>query len=83
MICYEKPTNLIRINFYFLDLFYYDFTEQALSHHSMGEYLMYIDSYVISGLIIVALTCVVVGYVGYFGYKHIKEDMAKADKKSS
>ena len=42
---------------------------------------MYIDSYVVSGLVIVALTCVVLGYVGYYGYRHIKEDMAKSQKK--
>jgi len=38
---------------------------------------MYMDTYVASGLIIVALTCVVVGYVGYFGYRHIKKDVAE------
>lgn len=42
---------------------------------------MYIDSYVASGLIIVGLTCVVFGYVAYFGYRHIKDDVAKSEKK--
>lgn len=41
---------------------------------------MYMDSYVLSGLVIVALTCVVLGYVGYYGYRHIKEDIAKSEK---
>jgi len=38
---------------------------------------MYMDSIVVFGLVIVAATCVVVGYVGYFAYRHIKEDVAK------
>ncbi len=41
---------------------------------------MYMDSYVASGIIIVALTCVVFGYVGYYGYRHIKDDIAKSEK---
>jgi len=41
---------------------------------------MYMDSYVASGIIIVALTCVVFVYVGYYGYRHIKDDIAKSDK---
>ena len=41
---------------------------------------MYMDEYVISGLIIVALTCAVVGVIGYYGWKHIKEDMAKTEQ---
>lgn len=35
---------------------------------------MYIDDAVIAGLIIVALTCGMLGYVARFAYKHIKED---------
>ncbi len=42
---------------------------------------MYVDSYVVSGLVIVALTCVVFGYVGYYGYRHIKDEISKADEK--
>lgn len=42
---------------------------------------MYLDSYVISSLVIVALTCVVVGYLAYYGWRHIKQDMEKNDKK--
>lgn len=38
---------------------------------------MYLDSYVISSLIIVALTCVVVGYLGYFAWRHIRQDIEK------
>ncbi len=38
---------------------------------------MYLDSYVISGLIIVAATCVILGYMGYHAYRHIKQDMEK------
>lgn len=41
---------------------------------------MYLDVYVVSGLVIVGLTCAILGYVGYYGYRHIKEDSEKADK---
>ncbi len=40
---------------------------------------MYIDEIVVLSLVIVALTCVMLGYVGVFAYKHIKNDIAKAD----
>ncbi len=42
---------------------------------------MYIDSYVASGLVIVGLTCVVIGYVGYYAYRHIKQDIARTEGK--
>ncbi|MBR9912144.1 MAG: hypothetical protein GYB33_17520 [Gammaproteobacteria bacterium] len=42
---------------------------------------MYVDGYVISGLLIVALTCGLLGYAGWFGYRHIKRDAAKATPK--
>jgi len=38
---------------------------------------MYMDGVVAYGLVIVALTCVVVGYVGYFMVRHIKDDVKK------
>lgn len=38
---------------------------------------MYLDTTVVAGLIIVTLTCAVIGYVGYFGYRKIKEDSLK------
>lgn len=41
---------------------------------------MYIDSIVIYGLVIVALTCFIISYVWVYAYKHIKEDSAKADQ---
>ncbi len=44
---------------------------------------MYIDTVVASGLIIVALICVMAAYIGVFAYKHIKQDIADADKKSA
>lgn len=37
---------------------------------------MYLDSIVVLGLVIVALTCAMLGYVGFFAYKHIKADIA-------
>lgn len=41
---------------------------------------MYIDSVVVSGLLIVALSCTIITYVGIYAYKHIKQDSLKADK---
>lgn len=41
---------------------------------------MYIDSVVASGLIIVALVCVMAAYIGVFAYKHIKQDIAESEK---
>lgn len=38
---------------------------------------MYVDTYVISGLVIVGLTCVFLGVVGRYAYRHIKKDMAE------
>jgi hypothetical protein len=40
---------------------------------------MYIDGVVLLSLLIVVLTCVVIGYVGVFAYKHIKSESAKYD----
>ncbi len=44
---------------------------------------MYIDTVVASGLIIVALVCVMATYIGVFAYKHIKQDIAASDKKGA
>lgn len=44
---------------------------------------MYIDSVVASGLIIVALVCVMATYIGVFAYKHIKQDIAESEKTGS
>ena len=41
---------------------------------------MYLDTVVVSGLVIIALTCAVFFYVGRFAYRRIKEDIDKADK---
>ncbi|GGY71285.1 hypothetical protein GCM10011613_14950 [Cellvibrio zantedeschiae] len=41
---------------------------------------MYIDTVVASGLIIVALICVMAAYIGVFAYKHIKQDVAASEK---
>jgi hypothetical protein len=43
---------------------------------------MYMDGVVAYGLVIVVLTCVILAYVGRFAYRHIKEDSAKAERKS-
>jgi hypothetical protein len=37
---------------------------------------MYLDSVVLSGLIIVAATCAVFYYVGRYAYRHFKADVA-------
>lgn len=41
---------------------------------------MYLDSVVISGLVIVGLTCVVVAYVCRYAYRHFKQDSEQAKK---
>lgn len=43
---------------------------------------MYMDTYVVSGIAIIVLTCVVLGYVGYYGYRHIKQDIKKSDQEN-
>ena len=40
---------------------------------------MYIDTVVASGLVIVALVCVMAAYIGIFAYKHIKQDIANSE----
>ncbi len=37
---------------------------------------MYLDFVVVSGLLIVVLSCVMITYVGIYAYKHIKADIA-------
>lgn len=37
---------------------------------------MYLDSVVVLGLVIVALTCAMLVYVGVYAYKNIKADIA-------
>ncbi len=46
---------------------------------------MYIDEVVLSGIVIVVLTCVFFGFVGRFAYRHFKmdEDSAKLHGKTS
>jgi len=41
---------------------------------------MYIDSIVLYGLVIVALACIMIIYVGFYAYKHIKQDSEKAEQ---
>ena len=43
---------------------------------------MYIDGYVVSSLVIIALTVLIVGYMAWFGYRHIKQDMDKSGRKT-
>ena len=44
---------------------------------------MYIDTVVVSGLVIVVLVCVMAAYIGVFAYKHIKQDVAASEKPGS
>lgn len=37
---------------------------------------MYLDNIVILSLVIVTLTCVMIGYLGVYAYKHIKAEIA-------
>lgn len=39
---------------------------------------MYIDEVVLSGIVIVVLTCVFLGYVGRFAYRHLKQEENEA-----
>lgn len=41
---------------------------------------MYIDSIVLYGLVIVALSCIMITYVGVYAYKNIKEECAIVDQ---
>ncbi len=43
---------------------------------------MYLDTVVVSGLVIVTLTCIMITYVGIYAYKHIKAESAKFDNES-
>jgi hypothetical protein len=43
---------------------------------------MYMDTVVASGLIIVALVCVMAVYIGVYAYKHIKQDIAETDARN-
>jgi len=54
--------------------------KQLLQQEGSG---MYMDEYVLSGLIIVGVTCAIVGYLGYYGFRHIKEDMKKSENKDA
>lgn len=39
---------------------------------------MYMDEYVISGIVIVVATIVATLGIGHYGWKHIKQDMEKS-----
>lgn len=41
---------------------------------------MYLDGIVVFGLVIVILTCVVIGYVSFYIYRHIKDESAKFER---
>lgn len=41
---------------------------------------MYIDGVILFGVLIVVLTCAVVGYLGYYSWKHFKQDELKSVK---
>ena len=41
---------------------------------------MYIDTVVASGLVIVALVCVMATYIGIFIYKQVQKDIANTEK---
>jgi H+/gluconate symporter-like permease len=44
---------------------------------------MFIDFNIILGLIVVIASCVMVGYVGMYACRHIKEDAARAEAEES
>lgn len=41
---------------------------------------MYLDAYVLSGIVIVVLACIMMGYVGWYAYRAIQRDQAAANK---
>ncbi len=41
---------------------------------------MFFDSYVFSGVLIVVATIATLSGMGYYAWKHIKQDIAKADQ---
>ncbi len=41
---------------------------------------MYIDGVILFSLLMIALILVMMGYIGWYFYRHIKIDSAKADK---
>ncbi len=69
----------------FLDLYQIDQASHLLDCKCQipMEVVMYIDTVVASGLVIVALVCVMAAYIGVFAYKHIKQDIADSDKKNA
>ncbi|TQV78214.1 DUF3149 domain-containing protein [Exilibacterium tricleocarpae] len=42
---------------------------------------MYLDTVVVSGLVVVILTCVIVAWVGRYALRHMREDKPEADNK--
>lgn len=44
---------------------------------------MWTDDVVVLSLIILAVTCIIMGYFGVFAYRHIKEDTENANKNDS
>ncbi len=42
--------------------------------------LMYIDGVILFSLLMIALILVMMGYIGWYFYRHIKLDSAKEDK---
>ncbi len=44
---------------------------------------MYVDFVIVLSLIIVTLTCVFLGFITYYAYKHIKADIAKTEAAKS
>ena len=59
-------------------------TLNSLALNSLaGDTRMYIDSYVISSLVIIALTVVILGYMAWYAYRHIKRDRDAAGKSNN
>lgn len=48
--------------------------------NGVGESFMYLDTVVLSGIIILALTCVFMAVVVVFAWRHIRADVAAAKK---
>ena len=42
---------------------------------------MYLDLYVVSGIAIVVLMCIMMGYIGWYAYRQIQQDQGEEVKR--
>ncbi len=59
------------------------YTSRVNHHLCIGRLDMNFDFVAVLSLAIVTLTCVFLIYVGYYAYKHIKQDIANNESKNT